>query len=312
MKDIKRLYNEMPKAHVMMLGLCGAMLAVFIATHLFLVRPVAQDVKALEQEVNSKRNNIRKRGWPVNVSKLQAIQNRKDRELTDIRKRKNRVIAKSTALFKDKIMRLYDTWQHFEEQVSRLDYQQEFLRIERKLSSRGIKLHKNVLQLSEDSEGRSNYELILQLWVLEAAADKIQAYDLQPVMVPAFKPDPDQPEADQPTSPPKASAITVLPAMPYYLNKTSRTPYLLEFGIRFKVKGKAADLYAFLRNVSASPDFLATPRMELRKPVPTGRENSEDTMATDIVCTAYYLLDKDARPAAEEKASKPKPLPAGA
>lgn len=311
MKELLHKLNKLPKTHKTMLCIWALALAAFAAGHVLLVRPIARRVTDLKEEVDGKEHKLRKAGWPLEVEQLRTIASRKAQEQRRITRLKDEVVNRTTALFKDKIMRLYETWKHFEKQVSRLDYQQEFLRVEHKLTGKGIKLHENILNLSEDSAGRNTYELMLQLWAFEAATDKLLAYDLHPVLTRAFQPDPKEDGEERVRPIPKASTITVLPPVPYYLHESDTAPYLLEFGVQFKVRGKTVDLHDFLAHASAPPNFIAVPRLEAQKPVPVGkRNNSDEVIEANIICTTYYLLNKEVRPAPRK--AKPKALPAGA
>lgn len=303
-------FKTLPKPHMIMLGICGTALLLFAVAHYVAIRPIARNVDQYEREVEQTESALREDGWPLDVGQLEALAARKDQELRRATQAKDRVIAKSTELFRDKVMYLYENWAHFEEQASYLDYQQEFLRIEGKLSGKGLVLHSDVLGLSEDSTGEE-HELILQVWLLEAAIDKILAYNLKPVMAPAVPPSKFAAATADLDKLPKASSVTILPPTPYYLHKTHQNPYLLEFGLRLRLRGKASDLHDFLEHASEPPSFLAIPRMEIEKPLPSSPKYTDDTVEAEIICTAFYLLDDTIRPTRNEN-TPPPVLPPGA
>ncbi|MFW5997058.1 MAG: hypothetical protein ACOCZS_02845 [Verrucomicrobiota bacterium] len=286
----------LPSPHYLLLGFSLAMLLTFAVVHVGLIRPRKKEAQRLEERIRQTRERINRQGWPLEHNYLQELVREKKAEKKQLEKKQKEVFNYAASVFEDRVSNAYENWDLFKNQVSRLDYQQEFQRIKSKLEENGIKLNEDILNLSEESTHPRTYELVLKLWALEAVVDKILAYDLTPLSTTAVpvlsdsgrRHDRDESEKDRTSG----AAITVLPAVSFYRDDEEKNLYLREFRVRVRVKSKLSSFYNFLRESGTSDDFIAIPQMELYKTPPAEKKGNDDEVIVDMVCAAFYLADR--------------------
>ncbi len=289
-------FNDKQRQYL--LGTAGVLVLLFIALQVVFVRPLVGQVRALENKVREKEQALRKTGWPLDHDRLKLLARQKEKEVGAAREKRQAVLDRTTSLFREKISQLYETAQHFQRQVSRLDYQQEFYRIEQKFKDQGIVFDTEILRLSEDSQGRHTYRLVLQLWTLEAVLDKALRHQLKPLL------------ASTDTN--AGAMVTVLPSRAFYVTREDEEPYLLEFPVRIRLTGAVAHCHEFLRAHDDAEPFFTIPRMELRKALPSPQAPADDRIEVEFECSAFYLLrSEDGQPATHD-AGQRRTLPRGA
>lgn len=306
----------LPRTHYLMLGIAAAMVVVFAVVHFAVVNPRRKEVARLEEEVERMRSRVTSGGWPLDYQYLQEMAREKDKELRTLEKRRGEVFKYAGSAFEKRVLNAYERWDLFKNQVSRLDYQQEFQRINSKLEDRGVILREDILNLSEESVDPRTHELVLKLWTLETVLDKVLEYDLEPLSTTVFPPvsagktGTEADESDENSRP--GAAITVLPVVTFYREGEEENPYLREFRIRLRLKGELEDVDNFLRNAGDRDEFIAVPRMELYKPPPGMDEVSDDDVIVDLVCSAYYIADRDGVEGGRDEEDEAGVLPMGA
>lgn len=292
---MKRLHR-----HEVLLLIGGVAVAVFLGLNLLVLRPLSRNVRQLRVETQDKAARLRATGWPLEPRSLETLAITKQNELSNVQRRKSQVLTAAMSLFQQRISRLYGTPTHFQEHVTRLDYQEEYHRIERKLADLGIPLDRGTLGIGEDSVRPNIYELVLQLYALEAAVDLLFEHQLEPVAA-----DPDDDTGGG------GAALALGEPVRYHLSNDHPDPYLLEFPVRIRLRGSLEQLQSFLLAAGAGDRFLAVTRLEVYNPVPALRRGETHEVTAEIECTAFYLLDGDIR---AEAAARPaeRILPRGA
>ncbi|MCF7854107.1 MAG: hypothetical protein K9N51_04855 [Candidatus Pacebacteria bacterium] len=296
--------NTMNRQHIL-LGVAGLAIVLYLAVYLMFAHPLARDVKAYRNRVDTKRNALRGSGWPLNYEALQKIADTTERKRAAAERHKNALLDRTTSLFRERILRLYETPLHFQNQVSRLDYQEEFYRIERKLTEHGIKLDRDILGISEESVRPQTYQLVLQLWTLEAITDAMTAHNLRPL--PARGRTNTEGRAAKGTN---GAALTVLEPETFYLKGADDKPYLLHFAVRLEVEGAVQDVYRFLATAHTDNAFFTVTQMELHKALPE-KQNTADLVEAALECGAFYIPDGSVR-IEQAIPEAPRVLPPGA
>jgi hypothetical protein len=296
--------TRLPAKHLALISLAGAAVLLFLVSQLLISQPLRHEVSAAQAQVRSTQDYLRLSGWPLDFERLSALEREMQKKQATAEQRHDDVLRATTSLFAERIMRLYENPGQFQQQVTRLDYQQEFYRIERKFKEEGIVFDRAVLQMSEDTAGVLTYQLVLQLWVLETALDRLLEHGLQPTVITVSEP------GNPAAAPRQAHSLRVLRPREYCLDPEIPTPYLLEFPVRVTVRGEAKALHAFLVAAGDSAAFLAVPRIEARTQAPAGAGAGEEVIA-DLECSAFYLLQRDVSGVPDKAGSKGN-LPPGA
>lgn len=291
--------------HQLLLAIAGLGFLAFAAAHFLVIRPIAADVKKLRQTVDTTSTELRARGWPLDVERLEVFARTKAKERDIAARLKGQVIAKTSGGFMDKIAPLYEDRESFQRRATRLDYQEEFQRVIRKLEGRGVLINKEILDLSETSMAPQTYQLILHLWALEAIIDRVLAHELAPMTIEHTP----LSATGQPLTPVKGAAISIADPQAYLLSADAPGPYLLEFPVRLRVQGTIDKLHGFLQAAPSGDRFLTVTGLEVTKPLP-GRHQQQELLEINLECSCFYLMaGENAVPLLQ---SKPKVLPAGA
>jgi len=281
--------NSLMPQHRILAIVAAVALVGYLLGQFFVCRPTAEHVAELEEIVTGKRKHLLQQGWPLDHGLLQQTQAEKRRAAETLKQRKTDVFDRVVAAFNERIVSLHETRHHFRTQVSRLYFQEEFTRIESKFNARGIVFDERILHLHEDAAWPYTYQMVLQLWTLEASLDRALQHNLQPIMTPIPNSQvhrPDQPDAERP----RASAVSVLAPVAYILDAQPGSPYLLEFRVRFTLQGNLNDLLAFLHETQTGQPFIAVDRIEIRAFPPTTADASPNTVCTDLQCSTIFPL----------------------
>ncbi|OPZ23526.1 MAG: hypothetical protein BWZ02_03180 [Lentisphaerae bacterium ADurb.BinA184] len=317
--------NTWPLPHKVLLAVLCACLLAAGGVYLYVLRPFQQRVAGQAQEVRDDSARIRARGWPVDEGKLVVLRRDKQRQQAQLRDRKEQVWRMVNATFADKLTKYDGEVATFVSQVTRLDFQEEFAKVADELSGEGTtedrryRFHPDVLRLSEDSVSPYVYQLMLQLWTLEAVMKTAKEHRLVPVLVPVEVPI--ERVGPEPAEAPAGAAdenerlveiqefgnVTLLPPRAYCLQGGDAAPYLLECPLRMKVTCAPADLHNFLTAIEKTDRFLPVNRLQARKLPPA---NGEDPgrLEVELECATVFLLRADIAFVPERK---PQPLPRG-
>ncbi len=306
-------------------NLAACMLFVIVAclTFVFLaIRPMLVSVNDKREELEEIQKKLREAGWPMRIAPLTALHEsyRKRLEGTNRKRsdgtvdggliaRSEEVLKYSTGLFKRKIDSIFGSTHDFMNDVSRLDYVEEFNQLEQRLSAYDIRLAEKVFGLSEDTAGVETYQLLLQVWTVDAVVRLLQKCNLavtkEPIPVPTGL-----------GNDVMASSIRVMPAITYVLQPGDKDPYVMEFPVRITLRGSVDDFMTFVKSLNMDDSFLALNRFEIftENPNVAGRPGPDVSIQVKklqavVQCSAFFRPSLEAP---KMRTTRIKMLPKGA
>jgi hypothetical protein len=296
------MMKDWPPQHKQLAVVMAVVAVACLGVYFFVVAPRKRENAALREEAATLRKRLRKAGWPLRADRLEAaladmkkrLEGPPGRKLDNpdaegVKARAERVLAHAGAMFAPRIRRQFGTTEDFILNVSRLDFQMEFNRLQQKLSAAGIHLSPKLLGLAEDSSSPYTYQLMLQVWTLDLLADLLRDSGLAVCTNPAVTV-----RGESGKHP--AARITMLPPVAYTVRRDDERPYLLEFPVRLQLTGTVEAAMKFIRSLTAGGNFLPVghmqifteppPRPDLRK----GGTIQVDTIRIDLECSAFFPL----------------------
>jgi Tfp pilus assembly protein PilO len=279
-----------------------------LAAYWFWVRPLAIEVASARSSLEETLNKLKASGWPLDSARLESLREQKGKELEQFSKLTEEVLRQATSMFSSKMTMFGGTAEDFRNEVSRLEYQAMYNQFAEKAEQQQVVLSDEVLGLGENTVSPYTYQLVLQLWSLEALVDLALASNLYPLRDVGVRVPNEGGQAQA------ASQLTVMPIRAYFLNPTDKEPYLLEVPVRLTLSGKLAHFCAFLRALQTDGRFLPVTNLELRKqPSSIGQRQQggvSDVIQVTLVCSAFVSFHEKA-PAAPSPGGM-KLLPRGA
>ncbi len=299
--------RDWPQQHRSLAALAIIVAVAAVAAYMFLIRPKWQAVSAAQAALGEKRKVLGETGWPLDSERLnrlledtrKKLDGPKGKKFEDPRtaigtkNKSNLILRQATSMFAPKIEDIYHSSRVFIEEVSRLDYEEEFNALYQRLYSEGIILAGEVLGIDETTSSRETYQLVLQVWTLGALVDLALDHRLQVAKHPTIT------VTTENGQQPHASDLTVLPVRAYSLSEKDTEPYVLEFPLRMTLRGDLADFCAFVRALHDEGRFYPINHVEL-KAAPSSRRSSADGDLTidrieaKVECCAFFRLDEDA------------------
>lgn len=270
--------------HKRLAALAGVLLAATAAYYFFVLRPKQQQVARSSSRADRTAADLKEEGWPLDADRLSKLYEQKEKELEKVSERARRVFEESTSTFDPKIQMFFGTNENFRNEVSRLDYQEEFNQIEQQLRGQGIIFAEEVLNLGENTSSDYTYQLVLKLWTVEEVTELVLNHDLTPAKSSSVR------VLTETGKQPYASLISALPMVAYFVNEQAEEPYVLEFPVRMTVRGKLQDFTRFLASLTSEGRFVPISRMELRKVLPNRRQPALDVVEVEIECSCFYKL----------------------
>jgi len=280
--------------------IAGAIVLVcYVAGQIAVLRPMRKAARAKERELTRKTGELGRKGWPLDHNRLQVMLAETSRKQDIAETRRGAVLYRAGVPFREKIMRRYETPEHFQKQVTRLDYQEEYKRLENYLKSKDIAVAPHVFKLSEDTVGLDNYKLVLQLWTMQTVVETALAKGLSVADVPF---DESTLLEGQP-KPPRASDLGALAIVPYLAAPHIKEPYLLRIPVRLNLVGDVSQLYDFLQAAGRDDVFFNIDHLEGKKPIPPGTDFNNRRVEAEVECSTFYILDSET---GRQLLSKPK------
>ncbi len=288
------------------LGVAATLAIAFVAIQFAVLQPLRAQARARHDELVARTAELRRSGWPLDYARLETRRGELERQRAQAEKRRAEILQKAAAPFKERILRRYESPEHFQRQVTRLDYQEEFKRLEKSLAGKGIHIQPATFKLSEDTTGVDNYKLVLQLWTVDAVVDAALAAELAVAQV---VPEPTIPPASAEPTP--AADLGVLPIVAYLAADHLDQPYLLRVPIRLRLHGTTSQVETFLLGARLGDVFFTVDRIEATRPVPPAAEYNRDLIFVDLECSTFYILDSEIGRSLMKRPEF-KPMPRGA
>ena len=299
-------------SHRELAAVTGILVLGFILAWYFLLLPRQEEVRAMRDEQLDLQKKLGDSGWPLESERIKGMLAERSKNAETFSRKADDVFRQATSMFDKSIQERYESFQHFRADVSRLDYQEDFIQIEGQLRSRGI-VFGDTLNLKENSDSPYTYQLLLQLWTLRECVTL--AWDNGLNIARDMQPPVGAGSAGEFRAP-LASRLSVLPVRAYYLTKTDKDPYMLEFPVRLTVTGRIEQLFSYLAALQAGGRFLPVSKIELLKQPPrrdAAAGGMTDRIEVTLECSSFIRLHDDGRPGPIRSAKEAaKPLPRGA
>ncbi len=271
---------------------------------LFVTKPKREEVDELRSSLGETQRRLSRSGWPLDSERLEKLLTEMKGELEGKRRAENAreadgtkergllLLRDATSVFDERIMSQFGSAEMFRKGVSRLDYQEEFNRLQQVLESKGVVIAEDVLHMGEETSSPYTYQLVLQVWTLEIltrlALDSGMRFATdRRVMV-------DTRSGKRP-----AAKLSVFPVRGHFLYEEDPLPYLIEFPVRMTLRGRPAQLVAFLQSLHADGRFLPVARLELFTESPDTESDSGkrrvrvDRVTVELECCAFFRLIDD-------------------
>ena len=294
-------------------ALAGLALLAFAVGYAVVIRPMRREVLRLRAGMQEQEKTLGKRNWPLDASRLESLHTENSRQWTRLSKDATAALEMSTAMFDGRISRLFDTPEGFRNDISLLDYKEEFIKIKQELENRGVFLAERELRLGEDSDSPYTYQQMLQVWTTEALINLALNSHLKLAEAESAK-------ADGPRE--RASRVTVLPVRGYTVAADDKEPFLIEFPVRVTLVGSVENLCKFMQALHGpysvvtpknptsendgakdndSPEakkslpppppthnFFPVSALEIRKVLPAVDAAGDQTVEAELVCSSFY------------------------
>ncbi|MBQ4479181.1 MAG: hypothetical protein II943_00915 [Victivallales bacterium] len=183
------------------------------------------------------------------------------------------ILHQATSTFEERILSQFDSPQHFINAVSRIDYKDAYDHFAQELEEQKVTLDPTNLGLGEDTADPV-WQMTLKLWTAQQICHIAREHHLAILSEDGI------------------AAINALPPIAYTVEDTdTATPYLLEFPVRVKLKGRLEDFLLFAQSLSTSICFLPLKQLEIQTlppdpPLP-GKVNTVDTAIFNMVCSSF-------------------------
>ncbi|MDD3953915.1 MAG: hypothetical protein PHY82_08370 [Lentisphaeria bacterium] len=272
--------------------LVAALLAIGLqaAFYFFLLRPRQAGHAAAGKELARMQERLAASNWPQDADKLQQLlqeyrlQLKGDQSSPGIEQQTASLLAQASRMYDEKIRELYGNKNDFYRNVSRLDFQEEFNRLQTRLQSQGITLQSSILNLTEDTISAYNYQLMLQLWTLEAICKRFQASGLQTT----------NPLAVKARGSISKAEIRLLALQAFFREEKAERPFLLEFPVAVTLYGTLEQFLEFCQSLHSEDVFLALRNISLTALPPaqlkadSGGLAENGVLRLEMVCAGYY------------------------
>lgn len=282
----KKLTN---KKRLISLSVIIALISVYLLAQIFILWPSRVVAIGKRKEITNDRRELLGKGWPLNESRLKQllVQTNQRRRLAEIKRAS--LFQRVAQPFQADIAERFGNSQNFQRQISRLDYQEEFKRLENYLTEKQVIISPEVFKLSEDTVGLENYKLVLQLWTIKAVVKAAYDSGLEIADVPAEElPVPEDGEA-----PERLSDLAAMPIVPYLPAAHVGIPYLLRIPVRVRFRGTVRQLHTFLLSTATGKTFLCVDHIQVKKPIPPEVGYNNTRIEARVECSTFYILDSE-------------------
>jgi hypothetical protein len=299
------------------LAILGFVAIASLLCYWLLVAPIrsANEENAVKADEREKR--LLRTGFPLDPDLLEKEVDRLNSQLKGangapgVMAGSQAVMETATRMFSERVEQRYGSLATFRRDADRIFFQSDFSRISLKLSGNGIPLAPTVLGISDESPSPYIYQLILQIWTVERAADLVTDAGLTVLPVPDVQVEYDGKQTN-------AADIRLRPLRAFANERVERrgnrretiiTPYLLEIPVQVSVRGTLDQVRLLIRNLTANGNFLPATHVEIQADDPSlevyhdGRKVTVDKVRATIECSAFFRFG----PVSEATGSAPAP-----
>ena len=270
-------------------GILFACLALLLLLHILVIRPNIQDAKDMRDELAGKEKRLSKSKWPMQKESLDKILKEGQARLEG----KNGLKSKSeealkltcSALHGRMMARGYDKTADFMGGVLNSQFQQEFSEMLTRFEQRGVYVAPEVLNLSQRSKSKYNYQLLLQCWCVDMLADIVEKSGLH------FRAHETVVATSLDGKRKAAALLSVRPVVAYTMDeKKEEKPFLLEFPVRLGVEGSLEQVTEFLQLLNVPGQFFGVRGFEIVSPPPGKMPEKQETLQLNIECSAFLRI----------------------
>ena len=270
--------------------LLAALLAIALQVlfYIFLLRPRIAEHASAHKELDRMQQRLAKSNWPQDAGKLKQLLEehrtllKGDQQKPGIEKQTAQLLAQTSRMYDARIREFYGNKVDFYRNVSRLDFQEEFNRLQTRLQTLGIVLQPSALNLTEDTTSAYNYQLMLQLWTLEKICTLFHAAGLQ--------------VKDLPIGTRKSSVgqIRLRPIQAFFREEKAERPFLLEIPVVLTLSGTLEQFLSYCASLQSDDVFLGVKEFALIALPPGSPEADEKgflkngLLRLELVCAGYY------------------------
>ncbi|MCR4573591.1 MAG: hypothetical protein K5787_07470 [Lentisphaeria bacterium] len=275
-------------------GILFACLALLLLLHILVIRPNILDAKDMRDELVGKEKRLSKSKWPMQKESLEKIlaEGKARLEGKDGLKAQSEAAMKlSCSALKGRMTaRGYDKTSDFMGGVLNSQFQQEFSEMQTRFEQRGVYVAPEVLNLSQKSKSKYNYQLLLQCWCVDMLADMVEKSGLH------FRTHETIQAMSLDGKRKGAALISVQPVTAFVLEeKKEGAPFLLEFPVRLGVEGTLEQVTTFLQLLNVSGQFFGVRGFEIVAPPPAKSSGGQgdtkvETLQLNIECSAFLRI----------------------
>jgi Tfp pilus assembly protein PilO len=312
--------RQWPQKHRNLAAFALFVVLAVAGVYLFLLRPKAEELAGMHQDVEDKQKKLGEAGWRLDPDGLTKILEEMNKRLDGatfqkqgqtlsipgLKQKADRILREGAGMYARKVKELCDSPGIFMTQVSRLDYQVEFDELVQRLKEHDIVLAEEVLGISEDTSSPYTYQLMLQLWTLELFVDLALEHNLVPVKSHRVGVRLDDGRNAQ------ASMLTLLPVRAYTLNTEDKAPYLMEFPVHMVLRGDLQNVCNFLRALHTDGRFMPLNHLEIAGASPARSDSGGFVVDKVIISLEGCCFFRPDEKAPAQTFKRMKRLPRGA
>jgi len=253
----------------------------------FLIRPQQAQVARQTSQVESKARYLRNyaanaANYPLDVPRLQQLQNDFVTQRNDIEKRLIAVYDRAQAEFEEEFKGAggdFETYRGIMNDVA--PYRDTFSRLEYDLGDEGIVLHPDVLQLSPDDNSPRVYQLVTHLHVIRKLVFLALDNGLNLAVADPIE------EGDKTIRPALVTAVRV---RAYALDQ-EREPFVEQYPVKMTVRGDVQSLANFLQDLTGEAHFLPLQHIRVKKADPerSARDLDYNRVEATLVASAFLF-----------------------
>ncbi|MGI5922513.1 MAG: hypothetical protein ACOX9E_01065 [Lentisphaeria bacterium] len=272
--------------HRLLFGIAAVAVAVQLMVFVVILRPQKSAIAEQRKDIDKKRQRLTGTEWPLQADVLNKYHSTLVAKLEGpggIQERSHQLMRRAAVTFQARIARNHEHAAGFMRGVSRLDYQEEFNRVQRRAAGQGVYLSPELLNLAEDTAIQHIYQAMLQVWALDSLLDIVQNsgisiakhQQLSSVIDGAKHP---------------AALIAMQPMQAYFADAKAAQPYLLEFPVRLTLVGQEEQFMAFLQGLDSDQVFIPVQRFECQLQAPKAGQQAQ--LHVDITCSAFFVPEE--------------------
>jgi hypothetical protein len=276
--------------HRLLLGIALAVFGLQLLLYIMVLRPQKSAIAEHRESITKKRQRLTGTEWPLQAEVLKQYDSTLLAKLEGpggIQEQATQLMRRAASTFQERIARNHEQASDFMQGVSRLDYQEEFNRVQRRAAGQGIYFSPEVLNLAEDTAIQHIYQAMLQVWALDSLLDCVQHSGMGIATHQQLSS-----SSDGGKHP--VALVSMQPMEAYFTDAKSSVPYLLEFPIRLTLIGQSEQFLSFLQALDSEQLFMPIRHFECQLLPPKGDQDAQ--LRAELSCVAFFVLENSGGP----------------